>query len=229
MPPLFVYAVVFLSLLIAAGFVACLWEGKEPRVRKAEPEPAAPRAPLRRVSAGLHAAPVPSVPAWSAGHAGSVPAASEALQPPRIRFAETSDMRLGGSLASSGRAPDAVSAATGSLSLGAAALSPAWGSAAPFGSDAVPQPGYPVRTAAPPAPMGDPLALQVAEMTRLVAELRAERQGFEDEIRRLHQVVQDATAAVGEFNAVRPARPASSAPAGGRHINVHDLRPRRRG
>ena len=229
MPPLFVYAVAFFSLLIAAGVAACLWEGMEPRVRRAEPKPAAPRAPLRRVSAGLPIAPAPSVPSWPTGHAGSGPAAPEPPRTPMVPSSGLGETRLGGAPASAGWNPGAVSAPTGGLIPGAAAAAPARGSAALFGSDAVPHAGGPGRTAALPEPMGDPLALQVAELSRQVAELRAERQGFEDEIRRLHQVVQDATAAVGEFNAVRPARPASSAPAGVRHINVHDLRPRRRG
>jgi hypothetical protein len=37
----------------------------------------------------------------------------------------------------------------------------------------------------------DLLGRQIAELTRQVAELQAERQGFQDEIRRLHAIVAD--------------------------------------
>ncbi len=228
MPPLFVYAVVFLSLLVAVGFMVCLREGREPQARKAGP--VAPRAPLRRMPAEPHAAQPALASTRPFPHAASVVAAGPAHAEPPLRRALLS----GGA---GEPVPAAPAVPPGQWKAAASAADPAPAAWAP-GPRTLPDPAAGPLTLQPAArtpgrspqdTVADPLALQVAELTRQVGELKAERQSFEDEIRRLHRVVQEATAVVGEFNAARPARPDRSASPGARHINIQDLRLRRLG
>jgi hypothetical protein len=227
MPPLFVYAVVFLSLLVAVGFMVCLREGREPQARKAGPGPVAPRAPLRRMPAEPHAAQPALASTRPFPHAASVAAAGPAHAEPPLRRA-----LLSGGRAS--RSPPPRRFPPGGGRLRADPAPAAW---AP-GPRTLPDPAAAPLTLQPAArtpgrspqdTVADPLALQVAELTRQVGELKAERQSFEDEIRRLHRVVQEATAVVGRVQRARPARPRPQRIPGARHINIQDLRLRRLG
>jgi len=69
----------------------------------------------------------------------------------------------------------------------------------------------------------------VTRLTQQVADLKAERQNFEEEIRRLHRVVQEAMVAISDLKAAQFAKPARNTAAGTRPISIHDLRVRRLG
>lgn len=191
MPPLFVYAIVFLSLLTVIGFVMCLRERAGPQAKAAAPDGAAPRVPLRRAAAD------PARP----------PRVPDALRrSPDSRSALGSDLRspLDHSIPQVAREPEQPILPLRPL---AHAL--------------------PVQEAASPGGDGGALADQVAHLTRVVAdleaELRSERQGFEEEIRRLNRMV----GARSDADVARSGGPDQGQSTNVRHISIRDLRVRR--
>jgi hypothetical protein len=191
MPPLFVYAIVFLSLLTVIGFVMCLREGAEAPAKAAAPEGEAPRAPLRRAAADV--ARPPRAPDAPRGSPDSGSALNPDLRTPSDR-----------SIPQDGREPERPILPLHPL------------------ADALP-----VREAASLAGDGAALADQVAHLTQVVAdlkaELRSERQGFEEEIRRLNRMV----GARSDADVARSAGQDQGQSTNVRHISIRDLRVRR--
>ena len=188
MPPLFVYAIVFLSLLTVIGFVMCLREGAEPQAKAAAPEGEAPRAPLRR-------------------------AVADPARPPHApRRSPDSRAALG---------PDLRSPSDHSIPQVAREPEQPILPLAPLAH------ALPVQEAASLAGDRGALADQVAHLTQVVAdlkaELRSERQGFEEEIRRLNRMV----GARIDADVARSAGPDQGQSTNVRHISIRDLRVRR--
>ncbi len=194
MPPLFLYAVVFLCILITIGFVVCLREGADPQGEAGDADAIGARPTLRRAVVQPRAGgPTRETPRPPTGEvrfraAPPPPATPDApvLRPPAA-------------------GPDHTAPST---------------AAVPW-TGAGPEPD--------PLPAGDSLAIQVMRLTQQVADLKAERQNFEEEIRRLHRVVQEATVAISDLKAAQSAKPARNTAAGTRPISIHDLRVRRLG
>ncbi len=182
MPPLFLYATAFLAVLMVVTFVLCRRDDADGSAQ-AVPAAAFP-APERPSSR-----PGPSV---QADHpAERAPAGAP------LRRSQAGLRRI------DAPASALLPALPGATRAAAATTAPMHPTMHPGAGDRATATPLHAGPRAGEAGAIDLLGRQIAELTRQVAELQAERQGFQDEIRRLHAIVAD----LAPPAPVRPLRP----------------------